>query len=409
MRKTLALRAAALVALVAVSSCAPPPSPAAPQTLPPTALAVASPTSPQVAEGEELLTDVSLSEAIDLSGMWRCQVVQALTDEIVMPEYDDAHWPEVEAPASWSKQGMADLVGQAKVVVYRRRVEVPASWQGQTIGISAWFNSHDSLVFVNGQRVDPLRKPFAPYADVSALLRYGEKNTIAVTSLYDGLREMAEAGPPRLGRIVQRNVTRVLQEDLVIDTPGGPADGALLRPAAASGLPAIVIVATGSHGMGEKTEWLELAADLARQGYAVLPVALKVQDAEGVLAAVRRLRTLPAIDPARIALVGADRGARPVVQAASQDTLVRGVALISTPAVDEVAALGPRHLLLLVATGDQRGRALEEARKMATLASGPCRLVELPGDGHGSYLLTSAWNTTREALLDWLKESLANQ
>ncbi|MCR4406633.1 MAG: hypothetical protein NUW24_06900 [Anaerolineae bacterium] len=317
-----------------------------------------SPTPLILAEGQEAITDVSLTNVIELSGLWRYQQVEMFNAEMTEPDYDDSGWAEVQAPASWSEQGLKELVGQARVVVYRRQIQVPAEWQGKPVGISAWFNPYDSSVFVNGQRVEPVRKPFAPYADVSGLLKYGQNNTIVVTTIYDGVLEMAEVGPARLGLIEQRAVTQVLQEDVVIPVEGGEADAALVRPATGQGLPALVFVSTGSHGLGEKTEWLELAADLARQGYVSLPVALKIQEPEGALAAVSYLRSLSFVDPAHIVLVGADRGGETVILAAIQDARIAGVVVISGPPVNEIAQLGQRPILLLAAEDDRRGLVL---------------------------------------------------
>ena len=392
MRGKCVLIAAVLVVLLA-GGCAPAATP--------------SPTPTPLAEGQEMITDVSLTNAIELTGLWRFRQVEMFSQEMAGPDYNDSDWGEVQAPAPWSEQGLGDLVGQAKVVVYRRQVQVPADWQGKPIGISAWFNPHDSSVFVNGQRVEPVRKPFAPYADVSELLTYGQANTIAVTTLYDGVFEMAEAGPARLGFIEPRAVTQVLQEDVMIPAEEGEADAALVRPAAGQGLPALVFVSTGSHGLGEKTEWLELATDLARQGYVSLPVALKIQEPEGALAAVDYLRSLPAVDPTRIVLVGADRGGETVILAAVQDAQIAGVVVISGPQVDEVAQLGNRPALFLAAEGDQRGRVLGQAEAMANLAQGPSQVVALPGNGHGTYVLTNAWNVTRQALVTWLQQNVA--
>ena len=388
------LIAAVLVILLA-GNCAPATAP--PPTPTPTPLALA--------EGQEAIADVSLRDAIELTGPWRFRQVEMFTGEMAGPDYDDSGWGEVQAPALWSEQGLGDLVGEAKVVVYRRQVQVPADWKGKLIGISAWFNPHDSSVFVNGQRVEPLRKPFAPFADVSGLLKYGQANTIAVTTLYDGLFEMAEAGPARLGPIEERPVTRVLQEDVTIPTGAGEANATLVRPAAGQGLPALVLIATGSHGMGERTEWLVLAADLARQGYVSLPVALKIQKPEGALAAVDYLRSQPAVDPARIVLVGASRGGETVIRAAVLDAQIVSVVVISSPPVDEVAQLGQRPILFMAAEGDQRGRVLEQAEAMATLAQGPHQVIALPGNGHGTYVLVNAWNATRQALVAWLQQN----
>ncbi|UCC62046.1 MAG: dienelactone hydrolase family protein [Anaerolineae bacterium] len=385
----------AMLALLLIGGCAP------------TATSPATPTPLVLAEGQKELTDVSLTNAIELTGQWLFRQVEMFSQEMTEAGYDDSGWDEVLAPAPWAEQGLGDWAGQAKVVVYRRQVEVPADWQGKQIGISAWFNPYDSSVFVNGQRVEPARKPFAPYADVSDLLKYGQANTIAVTTLYEGIFEMAEAGPARLGPIERRPVTQVLQEEVSIPTEGGEADATVVRPAASEGLPTLVFIATGSHGLGVKTDWLDLASDLARQGYVSLAVALQVQNPQGALAAVGYLRSLPAVDPNRIVLVGADQGGKTVILAAVQDAQIVGVVVISGPQVSEVTQFGQRPILFMAAQGDRRGLVLKQAQEMAKQVQGPSQVVALPGDGHGPYVLPNAWNATRQALLAWLQQYIA--
>ena len=140
----------------------------------------------QTSSGQELLPGVSESAAISLAGKWRAQKVDAFNDEFVAPHFDDSTWIEVNAPAPWGEQGFGDLEGTPSMVVYRTKVDVPRSWKGKAVGISAWFNPFNGRVFVNGTAVEPVRKPFAAYADVSTLLKYGESNTIAVTTMYEG-------------------------------------------------------------------------------------------------------------------------------------------------------------------------------------------------------------------------------
>jgi len=381
-----------------IGSCTPAATPS--PTPPPT------PTTPALAEGQELITDVSLTQAVELTGQWRFRQVDMFSQDMTGPDYDDSGWKQTQAPAPWSEQGLGKLAGQSKVVVYRRQIQVPAGWAGKPVGISAWFNPHDSSVFVNGQRVEPARKPFAPYADVSGLLKYDQANTVVVTSIYEGLFEMSQAGPARLGLIEQRPVTQVIQEDVIIPAEVGEVDAALVRPAAGQAMPGLVLIATGSHGLGIKTEWLELASDLARQGYVSLAASLKGQRPEEAVAAVRYLRSQPFVNPARIVLVGADQSGAVVVTTAVQDPQIAGVVLISGPQVDEVAQLGSRPILFMAAEDDRRGLVLQQTQAMAKLVQGPSQVVALPGNGHGTFVLASAWNATRQALLAWLKQYL---
>lgn len=370
-------------------------------------LTPALPTPLVLTSGQEAIPDVSLDDAISLIGRWRTRRVELFSEEMAQPGFDDSDWEEVEAPATWDAQGMAELIGEAAVVVYRRQIEVPAAWQGKRVGISAWFNPYSSQVFVNGQRVEPERKPFAPFADVSDLLRYGQTNTVAVTTIYDGYLEMAEVGPPRIGLLTERPVTRILHEDVTIATPDGDAEATLIRPAAGRDLPALVLIATGSHGLPEKATWFDFAEDLARQGYICLALALPVQRPTGALAAVEYLRSLTFVNPKQIVLFGADEGARTAMLAAAQDEQIRGMILLS-PLIEEVTELGDRPTLILASRKDRRGLVLEQAQAIAGQIQGPHQLIALPGDGHGTFVFTNAWNAARQAVLGWLPSAISD-
>jgi pimeloyl-ACP methyl ester carboxylesterase len=106
-------------------------------------------------------------------------------------------------------------------------------------------------------------------------------------------------------------------------------------------------------------------------------------------------------------LVGADQGGQTVILAALQDPQISGVVVLSSPQVDQVAQLGQRPALFLAAKEDRRGLFLEQAMSMAETAQGPQQVVALPGNGHGTYVLANAWNATREALVTWLQQNVA--
>src|SRR6266540_1277261 len=147
----------------------------------------------QAAAGQELIPGVSKSAAISLSGKWHAQKVSA-----------------------WSEQGFGELEGTPGMVVYRTEVDIPRAWKDKAVGISAWFNPFNGRVFVNGTAEEPVRKPFEAYADVSELLKYGESNTIAVTTMYEGYSEFTESGGPRIGLIDQIAVTAIQHEETEI-------------------------------------------------------------------------------------------------------------------------------------------------------------------------------------------------
>jgi hypothetical protein len=386
---------------MAPAATLPPPTSPPPSPLPPTAV--------PLLPGQELIQDVSPTSSIDLAGKWRFSQVKGFSESLTLPGFDDSQWADVDAPAAWTAQGLADQVGKGVIVVYRRQVDVPAEWKGKPAGIHAWFNPFASRVFVNGQQVDPVRTPFAAYADVSDLLKYGEKNTLVVVTQYDGWLEFAEAGPARLGLLEDRPVTKVVQDELTVDTPDGKADATLIYPAEKKNLPGLLLVATGSHGMGEKINWYDLAADLARQGYVSLAVALPQQKPENVLAALKFFRTQPMLDPAKILLFGVDQSSEPALQAALQDGSLNSLILLSPPQViDDAAKLTKLPLLMLASQGDRSGLILDQVKETAKKAA-KAQVVALPGDGHGTFIITNTWNALRQVVLDWLVQNMPAQ
>ncbi len=368
-----------------------------------------TPTSITLLLGQEAIQDVSLENSLDLSGKWFYAQVDAFQAEMTQPEFDDSQWTEVEAPARWDDQGMADQVGKGIVIVYRRQIDIPAEWEGQTVGIHAWFNPFASQVFVNGERVESEGEPFAVYGEVSELLRYGEENTIAVIVQYDGFLNFAESGPARIGPLVPRSVTQVVHEEILFDTPEGQAEATIIYPAEKASLPGLVLVATGGHGLAERVTWYDLADDLAREGFISMAVALPQQKVGGVLAAVRSFREHPAVNPDQIVLFGVDHASEAVVQAGEQDANIKGIILLSPPQViKDIAQLTDDPLLLMASQGDRNGLILEQVKEMASLVKN-AQVVSLPGDGHGTFIITNTWNALRQSLLDWYKSNITDK
>ena len=384
-----------VVMMILLAGCK---SPAVPQN-------EATQTPISLAPGEEAIRDVSLVEATSLEGKWRFQQVERFDPLMTQPEYDDNQWAEVDAPAPWAEQGLGDLVATGAVVVYRFQVKVPGEWQGQEIGISAWFNPYYGGVYVNGKAVEPLRKPFAPYAEVSGLLKFGEVNTIVVTTQYDGYLQFTDSGPLRIGPLVERPMKKIVHEDIKITAKDGEIEATLIRPEKGEGFAGLVLDATGSHGLAERDPWFDLADDLARQGIVSLVLVLSQQAPEGVLAGVEHLRSLGKVNPQKIAVFGVDQATQSVVAAAVADPGIAGVILLSPAPAESVAELGSRPVLLMASQDDRRGMALKQAQEIADQSSGPATLVTLPGDGRGTFTFTTVWNQVRSGLLEWLGKS----
>jgi hypothetical protein len=352
----------------------------------------------EAAAGEELLPGVSESAAISLAGRWRAQNVEAFSDQFVAPDFDDSTWSEVTAPASWVEQGFGDLEGIPSMVVYRTKVDVPRAWKGKAVGISAWFNPFNGRVFVNGTPVEPVRKPFAAYADVSKLLKYGERNTIAVTAMYEGYSEFTQGGAPRLGLIDQIAVTSVVHEEIEI----AANKATFIHAKQTDAYPVIVFNSTGSHFMAEREPWFDMGEDLARAGIASLALALEDQQVESVQAAVEYLRQREFVDPQRIFLLGGGQGAPTMLDAARKDPVIAGLIALSAPPLKDLGQLGSRPVLLIASQQEKHGLILEQAQQSAAGVSN-AKVVVLPGEGGGTFVFTTVWSQIHRVLMDFVK------
>ena len=353
---------------------------------------------------DDVVTGVGPEGAVDLSGTWRCKAVAQVEDSLFAPATDDSAWQSVQAPARWADQKI-NAEG-APAVVYRRIVKVPAEWQGRRIGISTWFCAGDSLVSVNGQEVDPNGPPNALTADVSSLLHYGQDNLVAVSTTGDGIRELAEAGPPLLGPLGQRRLTRVIRTDLSIPVEPRQLSASLFLPEDGKQLPLVIFAATGHADYSIKDDWRQLNDDLARMGYASLAVVFSKFTSQEFQAVLQYAGALDGVDHSRIALVGAMKATRPVALAAVMDPDVRTVVLVSSARIPEIAQLGERPVLFICGDKEATVPALSAARDMAGVLVGPHDVATLTSSGSGVALLDTSWNGLREALLVWLGKYL---
>ncbi len=359
------------------------------------------------AAADEVVIGVVLQGAIDLSGTWRCKAVPQVEDSLFAPGTDDSSWQSVQAPGRWTDQKVSS--DGMPAVVYRRTVSVPADWQERRIGITAWFCGGDSLVYVNGQEVDPQGPPNALYADVSSLLRYGQDNLIGVSTTGDGIRELAEAGPPLLGPLGERHLTRVIRTDVSIPTQPRALAASLFLPEGARRLPLVIFAATGHADYSIKDDWRKLNDDLARKGYASLAVVFSKFTPQEFQAVFQYAAGLDGVDHSRIALVGAMKATRPAVLAAAANPDVRTVILVSSARVPEIGQLGARPVLFICGDREATVPALSAARDMAAALAGPHDIAVLTSTESGVALLDTSWNGLRSAILGWLGRHLGER
>ncbi|BCJ50535.1 hypothetical protein Asp14428_20100 [Actinoplanes sp. NBRC 14428] len=172
-----------------------------------------------------------------------------------------------------------------------------------------------------------------------------------------------------------------------------------------------VVVAHGFAGSGRLMR--PFADTLARRGYVVaLPdlaghaASPRPLTGEGDVdrdldAAIRSVRALPGVDPARVVLVGHSMGAAAVVRAGTRDRRIAATVAISLG--DDAAAAarpGPRRLLLLLG-------ALEPAGIGATSeAADGDRLVRVPLVEHIGVLYA---DRTHHETARWLDQAVGNR
>jgi hypothetical protein len=108
--------------------------------------------------------------------------------------FDDSGWQTLKTySASWDEQGLGGY--KRKPAWYRVTVEVPAGQRQSDLRL--WFGGIDESaeVYVNGQKVGEARGFARPFeVPVAGVVRYGQKNMIAVRCLSEGLAELGTGG-----------------------------------------------------------------------------------------------------------------------------------------------------------------------------------------------------------------------
>jgi dienelactone hydrolase len=151
--------------------------------------------------------------------------------------------------------------------------------------------------------------------------------------------------------------------------------------------------------------------DFAGHGASTRPFDRAVLDAD-LQVAVAHLRSLPGIDPARVALLGHSMGAGAVLRRAAADPRIAATVAISAGGGD---AAGVRNLLVLAGSLEFAG--IRRAGPLLTgldtpdttvgdLADGTARrYAEIPGTEHVAVLFAA---TTHRAVTDWLDGALGS-
>ncbi len=125
-------------------------------------------------------------ERIDLSTEWRFSGDESnigQSEKWYAPGFDDSQWAKIDAGKRWEDLGYPDLDGYGW---YRKKVDVPAGWTGESVWIK--FNGVNDAyeLFINGTSVSFFGEANISFAskptfsEISKHLKTGETNHIAV-------------------------------------------------------------------------------------------------------------------------------------------------------------------------------------------------------------------------------------
>ncbi len=340
---------------------------------------------------------------LDLSGTWRMSTVTFLNADVTAEQFDDSSWAEVTVPARWSDQGIEASVGIPTVAVYRRTFPTQAEWKDKKVGLAAWLFPTHSHVFLNGTELEPAGEFPYLYADVTALLKASGDNVLAVTSQFDGIYETAFPNPPRVGVIGNWDIPEIVETAVQFAVGDKTIDATAYSLAGTKPHFGILMIGTGSHGLGFTEPFIPLARELAYAGYVALPMTLPAQTPEFINPALAALRDMPAFGIDSVGVIAAVSSATNILQTGIDRTEMQ--VLVTLAAGNAKVEDGLSIPTLLVAsTQDPNGPASVYASKIAKKLGGPSQVLILPSNQSGLALLDEHWNPIREALLKWFSE-----
>lgn len=129
---------------------------------------------------------VRAASTINLSSTWRFAADPqkvGVSEQWYAAEYDDSGWQTILSGQPWESQG----VNAAGYAWYRQQLEVPAAEEGSPLTITLASITSDDDFYFNGVRVGGLKgeykynnRKLRVYTIPSALVRYGQPNTIAI-------------------------------------------------------------------------------------------------------------------------------------------------------------------------------------------------------------------------------------
>jgi hypothetical protein len=233
--------------------------------------------------------------------------------------------------------------------------------------------------------------PVAPQGEPTQLLNAGQNDPTAAALPSGAELPPLEVGTSELGASHQA---------VQITVADGVLDGDLYPNPQGGRVPGILLLAP------DRTAWLDLPLRMQAAGFTVLSVNIPTNDTPVVPALLEALIQISAVDPGRVALVGAESGADAALAGCAADTLCDALALFTpldrTRNLDAMLRYNPRPIFIAAGTGSAEYAVAESVGESAT---GGLEFRTAPGDGRGAALLL-AQPSLSDNLIAWLDAQL---
>lgn len=144
---------------------------------------------PEPPEPEQQLTASTLLQPdgefrLSLDGLWRFRYGTTPVTGFHLPAFDDAAWETFSVPSNWelTRPAKPDQPGYDQAIgLYRRWIDVPASWTGSRVLLYCRGINNSAEVWVNGARIGYHESGYTSFQmDATSAILPGQSNLLAI-------------------------------------------------------------------------------------------------------------------------------------------------------------------------------------------------------------------------------------
>jgi energy-converting hydrogenase Eha subunit C len=235
--------------------------------------------------------------------------------------------------------------------------------------------------------------PVAPRGEPTQRLNAGQNDPTAAA-----LASGAELPPLAVGTVLPGDTHQVVQ----VTVADGVLNGDLYTNPLGNRVPGVLLLAP------DRTAWLDLPLRLQAEGFTVLSVDLLEGDNSSTYygTLLQTLIQVGTVDPGRIGVIGAERGADAALAGCASDSLCDALVLF-TPIdragdLNAIARYNPRPMYIAAASEDAD---FAVANALASGTTGEVELASVQGAARGARLL-QAQPSLSDDVLRWLDDQL---